>query len=228
MRLGMTGGIVSSNRSEMCEEVLLSQKKCKVGVLASGTGSNFRAMCEACRRDDYPAKMVCLVTDNPDAGAMRVAADYGIPGFVVPVSVGKGRLPLETEEEMARICVEHGVELIALAGFMRILKGPLLDRFDKRIMNIHPALLPSFPGLHSARQAVEYGVKVSGCTVHFVDRTIDGGAIIVQAVVPVEDDDDEDSLINRIHVEEHKSYVRAIELFAEGRLRLEGRRVKIL
>ena len=130
--------------------------------------------------------------------------------------------------EMARICSDHGADLIALAGFMRILKGPLLDRFDKRIMNIHPALLPSFPGLHSARQAVEYGVKVSGCTVHFVDRTIDGGAIILQAVVPVEDDDDEDSLINRIHVEEHKSYVRAIELFAGGRLRLDGRRVKIL
>jgi phosphoribosylglycinamide formyltransferase-1 len=228
MRPGMTGGIVSSIRSEMFEEVLLSQKKCRVAVLASGTGSNFRAICEASRRDDFPAKTVCLVTDNPEAGALRIAAEYGVPGFAVPVSVGKGRLPLDAEEEMARICVEHGVELIALAGFMRILKGPLLDRFEKGIMNIHPALLPSFPGLHSARQAVEYGVKVSGCTVHFVDRTIDGGAIILQAVVPVADDDDEDSLINRIHVEEHKSYVRAIELFAQGRLKLEGRRVKIL
>lgn len=206
----------------------MPQKKCNVGVLASGTGSNFRAICEACRRDDYPAKTVCLVTDNPEAGALRIARDYGVPGFAIPVSVGKGRLPLEAEEEMARICSDHGADLIALAGFMRILKGRLLDRFDKRIMNIHPALLPSFPGLHSARQAVEYGVKVSGCTVHFVDRTIDGGAIILQAVVPVEDDDDEDSLINRIHVEEHKSYVRAIELFAGGRLRLDGRRVKIL
>lgn len=206
----------------------MSARKCNVGVLASGRGSNFQAICEACRRDGYPAKAVCLVADNPEAGALRIAADYGVPGFVVPVSVGKGRLPAEAEEEMAKICVDHGVDLIALAGFMRILKGALLDRFEKRIMNIHPALLPSFPGLHSARQAVEYGVKVSGCTVHFVDRTIDGGAIILQAVVPVHDDDDEDTLINRIHVEEHKSYVRAIELFAEGRLRLDGRRVKIL
>jgi phosphoribosylglycinamide formyltransferase-1 len=228
MRLEMVGGIVPTTRNQVLEEVHLPAKKCKVGVLASGTGSNFRAICEACRRDSYPAETVCLVTDNPEAGALRIAADYGVPGFAVPVSVGKGRLPLEAEEEMTRICVDHGVELIALAGFMRILKGPLLDRFEKRIMNIHPALLPSFPGLHSARQAVDYGVKVSGCTVHFVDRTIDGGAIILQSVVPVEDDDDEDSLIDRIHVEEHKSYVRAIELFAEGRLKLEGRRVRML
>jgi phosphoribosylglycinamide formyltransferase-1 len=128
---------------------------------------------------------------------------------------------------MAGICTDCDVDLVALAGFMRILKGPLLERFENRIMNIHPALLPSFPGLHSARQALEYGVKLSGCTVHFVDRSIDGGAIILQSVVPVEDEDDEDSLIGRIHVEEHKTYVRAIELFALGRLKVEGRRVKI-
>jgi phosphoribosylglycinamide formyltransferase-1 len=206
----------------------LSEKKCNVGVLASGRGSNFQAICEACRREDYPARTVCLVTDNPEAGALGIAADYGVPGFVVPVTAGKGRLPAEAEEEMAGICVEHGVDLIALAGFMRILKGPFLDRFGGAIMNIHPALLPSFPGLHSSRQAVDYGVKISGCTVHFVDRTIDGGAIILQSAVPVYDDDDEDSLINRIHVEEHKSYVRAIELFARGRLKIEGRRVRVL
>jgi phosphoribosylglycinamide formyltransferase-1 len=146
----------------------------------------------------------------------------------VPVTATKGRLPEEVEEEMVRICVDHGVDLIALAGFMRILKGPFLTAFENRIMNIHPALLPSFPGLHSARQAVDYGVKVSGCTVHFVDRSIDGGPIILQSTVPVEDDDDEDTLINRIHVEEHKTYVRAIELFARGRLKVDGRRVKIL
>jgi phosphoribosylglycinamide formyltransferase-1 len=206
----------------------LSDKKCNVGVLASGRGSNFQAICEACRREEYPARAACLVTDNPEAGALRIAADYGVPGFVVPIAVGKGRLPGEAEEEMARICAEHRVDLVALAGFMRILKGPLLDRFGGRIINIHPALLPSFPGLHSSRQAVDYGVKVSGCTVHFVDRTIDGGAIILQSAVPVLDDDDEDTLINRIHVEEHKSYVRAIELFAQARLKIEGRRVKIL
>jgi len=171
---------------------------------------------------------VCLVTDNPEAGVLELAARFGVPAHIVPVTATRGRLPQEAEEEMAGICTERGVDLIALAGFMRILKGPLLERFERRIMNIHPALLPSFPGLHSARQAVEYGVKVSGCTVHFVDQSIDGGAIILQSVVPVENDDDEDSLISRIHVEEHKTYVRAIELFALGRLKVEGRRVRIL
>jgi phosphoribosylglycinamide formyltransferase-1 len=199
-----------------------------VGVLASGRGSNFKAIVEASRREGYAADVVCLVTDNPEAGAIEFARSYGVPAFTVPVTATKGRLPEEVEEEMVRICVDHGVDLIALAGFMRILKGPFLTAFENRIMNIHPALLPSFPGLHSARQAVDYGVKVSGCTVHFVDRSIDGGPIILQSTVPVEDDDDEDTLINRIHVEEHKTYVRAIELFARGRLKVDGRRVKIL
>jgi len=206
----------------------LAGKTCHVGVLASGRGSNFKAIAEASRREGYPADVVCLVTDNPEAGAIAFARSYGVPAFTVPVIATKGRLPEEAEAEMVRICVEHEVDLIALAGFMRILKGPLLTEFENRIMNIHPALLPSFPGLHSARQAVDYGVKVSGCTVHFVDRSIDGGPIILQSTVPVEDDDDEDTLINRIHVEEHKTYVRAIELFASGRLKVDGRRVKIL
>jgi phosphoribosylglycinamide formyltransferase-1 len=206
----------------------LTAKRCHVGVLASGRGSNFEAITEACRREGFPAKVVCLVTDNPDAGALEIALRYGVAAYTVPVTETKGRLPREAEEEMARICVSHGVDLVALAGFMRILKGPLLDAFENRIMNIHPALLPSFPGLHSARQAVDYGVKVSGCTVHFVDRSIDGGAIILQATVPVGDDDDEESLINKIHVEEHKTYVRAVELFALGRLKVEGRRVRIV
>lgn len=206
----------------------MTGKKCNVGVLASGRGSNFKAIVEASRREGYPADVVCLVTDNPEAGAIEFARSYGVPAFTVPVTATKGRLPEEVEEEMVRICVDHGVDLIALAGFMRILKGPFLSAFENRIMNIHPALLPSFPGLHSARQAVDYGVKVSGCTVHFVDRSIDGGPIILQSTVPVEDDDDEDALINRIHVEEHKTYVRAIELFARRRLKVDGRRVKIL
>lgn len=206
----------------------MAGKKCNVGVLASGRGSNFKAIVEASRREGYAADVVCLVTDNPEAGAIEFARSYGVPAFTVPVTATKGRLPEEVEEEMVRICVDHGVDLIALAGFMRILKGPFLTAFENRIMNIHPALLPSFPGLHSARQAVDYGVKVSGCTVHFVDRSIDGGPIILQSTVPVEDDDDEDTLINRIHVEEHKTYVRAIELFARGRLKVDGRRVKIL
>ncbi|UCG51401.1 MAG: phosphoribosylglycinamide formyltransferase [Candidatus Latescibacterota bacterium] len=206
----------------------MTEKVCNVGVLASGRGSNFRAIADACRDEDFPARVACFITDNPEAPALDIAKSYGIPAFTVPVTAKKGRLPQEAEEEMADICVSHNVDVIALAGFMRILKGPLLDKFENRIMNVHPALLPSFMGLHAARQALDYGVRVTGCTVHFVDRSIDGGAIILQTPVVIDDADDEDSLLNKIHPEEHKTYVRAIKLFAQGRLKLEGRRVRIL
>jgi phosphoribosylglycinamide formyltransferase-1 len=206
----------------------LNGNNCRVAVLASGTGSNFRAITEACRGDEFPARIVCLITDNPEAGALEIARTHGVPAHIVPVTATRGRLPQEAEEEMAKICISYGTDLIALAGFMRILKGPLLDQFENRIMNIHPALLPSFPGLHSARQAIEYGVKITGCTVHFVDRSIDGGPIILQTPVLVEDDDDEESLLKKMHVEEHKTYVRAVRLFAEKRLTIEGRRVRVL
>jgi len=206
----------------------VSETKCRVAVLASGTGSNFRAITEACRSPEYPARVVCLVTDNPQAGALEIARAQGVSAHTVEVRETRGRLPYEAESEMARICASNHADLIALAGFMRILKGPLLERFENRIMNIHPALLPSFPGLHSARQALDYGVKITGCTVHFVNRSIDAGPIILQSVVTVLDDDDEESLLARMHVEEHKSYVEAVRLFAEGRLMVQGRRVKVL
>jgi phosphoribosylglycinamide formyltransferase-1 len=147
---------------------------------------------------------------------------------VVPVTAKKGRLPAEAEEEMADLCVGHNVDLVVLAGFMRILKTALLDIFENRIMNIHPSLLPSFKGLHSARQALEYGVKITGCTVHFVDRSIDGGTIILQTPVVIDDDDTEDTLLEKIHPQEHQTYIRAVRLFAEGRLENDGRRVKII
>ncbi len=206
----------------------MSAKTCNVGVLASGRGSNFKAIAEACRREDYPARVVCLITDNAQAGALEIARAYGIPAYTVPVTAKKGRLPSEAEDKMAALCADHNVGLVALAGFMRILKGALLDNFENGIMNVHPALLPSFKGLHGARQAIECGVKITGCTVHFVDRSIDGGAIILQSAIPVEDDDDEDRLLSRLHVEEHKTYVRAVELFAQGRLKIDGKRVRIL
>jgi phosphoribosylglycinamide formyltransferase-1 len=206
----------------------LAQKTCNVGVFASGTGSNFRAIAEACRDDDYPAQVVCLISDNPDAPALDSAETLGIPSYVVPVTEKRGRLPREAEEEMADLCVGHNVDLIVLAGFMRILKAALLDIYEGRIMNIHPALLPSFKGLHSARQALEYGAKIAGCTVHFVDRSIDGGAIILQTPVVIDEDDTEDTLLAKIHPVEHQTYIRAVELFARGQLKLEGRRVKII
>lgn len=206
----------------------MSQKTCNVGVFASGTGSNFRAIAEACRDPNYPARVACLISDNPGAGALDIARSLDIPAYVVTVTEKKGRLPKEAEEEMADLCVSHNVDLVVLAGFMRILKTALLDIFESRIMNIHPALLPSFKGLHSARQALEYGVKITGCTVHFVDRSIDGGAIILQSPVVIEEDDTEETLLERIHPVEHRTYVRAVELFATGRLKMEGRRVRII
>ncbi len=205
----------------------MTQKRCNVAVLASGTGSNFQAIVEACRRDDYPARVVCLVTDNPDAGALDIARRFEVASHVVEPAPKKARLLESAETRIVSVCEDHGVDLVALAGFMRILSGPLLSRFEGRIMNIHPSLLPSFKGLHAAKQALDYGAKVTGCTVHFVDRTVDGGAIILQACVEVADGDDEESLLQKIHEQEYRTYVRAIELYALDRLRIQGRRVMI-
>lgn len=206
----------------------MTESHCRVVVLASGTGTNFGSIVESCRSDDFPAVVAALITDNPDAGAIDIATRNGIPVFTVPVTAKRGRLPEEAEREITDICDRQRADLIALAGFMRILKGPLLQRYEGRIMNIHPALLPSFKGLHAQRQALEYGVKVAGCTVHFVDSSIDGGQIILQATVPVQDDDDEKALSARILAEEHRIYPEAISLFARGRLTIEERRVRII
>ncbi len=203
-------------------------KRCRVAVLASGTGSNFGAIAKACQRDEIPATMVCLISDKPDAPALDLARSYGVEARVIEPPTKKAGLPFETENEIVIVCKSLDVDLIALAGFMRILKGPLLDEYEGRIMNIHPSLLPSFKGLHGVRQALDYGVKVAGCTVHFVERDVDGGAIIQQAALPVEESDTEDSFLQKVHKEEHRIYIRAIKLFAEGRLRREGRRVRIL
>ena len=204
----------------------MNDTRCKVAVLASGTGSNFRAIAQACLDESYPATVVCLVTDNPDAGALAIAKELGIPAHVVTVPGKKGRLPEEAEAEITAICRDAGAELVCLAGFMRILKHSLLDEFEGRIMNIHPSLLPSFRGLHGVRQAIEYGVKITGCTVHFVDRSLDGGPIILQSAVTIEDDDDEDSVLEKVHKEEHRIYVAAVELFARDRLQVSGRRIR--
>ena len=136
-------------------------------------------------------------------------------------------MSLESSEEMHRLCFEHGVGLVCLAGFMRIVKGRLLEEFSGRMLNIHPALLPSFKGLHGQKQALDYGVKYSGCTVHFVDAGIDTGPILIQKVVPVLADDSEDSLSERILAEEHTAYPEAVRLYAGGRVKTQGRRVLI-
>lgn len=194
-------------------------------MLASGRGSNFRALAERCQDPTFPADAVCLVTDDRTAQAVAIAEEFGIPWHTVEPGERRGRLADGAEKRIVRVCDEAGVELVVLAGFMRILDGELLERYAGRIINIHPSLLPSFRGLNAQRQALEHGVKVAGCTVHFVDASLDGGPIILQAAVPVLDGDDINSVRVRILAEEHRILVRAVELFARGRLRVEGRRV---
>jgi len=197
----------------------------KVAVLASGRGSNFKALAEACGEEGYPAEIVLLIVDNPEAGALRTARSLGIETAIVDCGPKRGSMTTESSERMAALCRERDVGLVCLAGFMRIVKGPLLDEYEMRMINIHPALLPSFKGLHGQVQALEYGVRYSGCTVHFVEKGVDTGPIILQSVVPVRQDDSEESLSERILREEHRIYPEAVRLVAEGRIRIEGRRV---
>jgi phosphoribosylglycinamide formyltransferase-1 len=204
----------------------VTSERCKVAVLASGRGSNFNAIARRCADPDFPAEVACLITDKPSAPAVKSAEEFGIRWHGVEPGTRRGRLADGEEERIVSLCRDQGVELVFLAGFMRILRGPLLEAYAGRILNIHPSLLPSFKGLHGPRQALEYGVKVAGCTVHFVDASVDGGPIILQAAVPVLDDDDEDALAARILDQEHRIVVEAIELVARGRLHIDGRRVR--
>jgi len=197
----------------------------EIAVLASGRGSNFQALIDAAGSGYFPATISRLITDNPGAQSISRAKDAGIPVSVLDFGSFPEKESYEQalEEEM----VDTGADLFVLAGYMRILSPAIVRRFPGRIMNIHPALLPSFPGLHSPRQALEYGAKVSGCTVHFVDEGTDTGPIIIQRCVPVEVDDDEESLAARILVEEHRILTEAVRLFLDHRLRIVGRKVLV-
>ncbi|MBN2184598.1 MAG: phosphoribosylglycinamide formyltransferase [Candidatus Krumholzibacteriota bacterium] len=199
----------------------------KVAVLASGRGSNFQALASACLAPDFPADVTLLLVDDPDAGAIGIADTLGVRSYVIDCGRSKGSMSKESSEEIYRLCSENGIGLVCLAGFMRIVKGRLLEEFSGRMMNIHPALLPSFKGLDGQKQALDYGVKVSGCTVHFVDKGIDTGPIIIQRSVPVLQEDTEESLSARILAMEHEAYPEAVKAFAEGRIEIFGRRVEI-
>jgi phosphoribosylglycinamide formyltransferase-1 len=195
----------------------------KIAVLASGRGSNFQAIIDAIEEGYIPAICVCLITDNRHAYAIDRAVLADIPTRILDFGSFPGR---DEYNRALRIVMEEcGADLFVLCGYMRLLDPATVRAFYHRIINIHPALLPSFPGLHAQRQALEYGVQVSGCTVHFVDEGMDSGPIILQQCVPVFPEDDEDSLSMRILNQEHEILVEATKLFCEERLRIEGRRV---
>jgi phosphoribosylglycinamide formyltransferase-1 len=196
-----------------------------LGILASGRGSNFQAIIDEIEAGRLDAAIKVLIVDSLGAYAIERAKKHSIDYLYCDpeASSSKDSFFASIADEMEK----RNVELVALAGFMRIVRKPLIDAFPGRIMNIHPALLPSFPGLHGQKQAADYGVKISGCTVHFVDAGMDTGPVIIQAAVPVSPDDSEETLSERILKLEHVIYPEAIRLFAEGRLRIEGRVVKI-
>jgi phosphoribosylglycinamide formyltransferase 1 len=197
----------------------------KLGVLISGNGSNLQSIIDNIGNGSLRAVIKIVVSNNPDAYGLTRAQKHGIPFAVL--KNGDFKSKDDFDAALVKTLKDHEVELVLLAGFMRIISPTLLNAFPGRIMNIHPALLPSFPGLHGQKQAVDYGVKFSGCTVHFVDEGVDTGPIIIQAAVPVGDDDTEETLAARILKEEHKIYPQAIQLFADDKLEINGRRVRI-
>ena len=198
-----------------------------LGILISGRGSNMEAILRTVKRKKIPVTPSIVISNKPHAGGLKVAQKLGVKTAVVESSGINGG-GWEYDGKLVAILEENGVTpksgLVCLAGFMRIMSPEFIKHYRGRILNIHPAILPSFPGLHAQRQAVEYGVKYSGCTVHFVDEGVDTGPIILQAVVKVNDNDTEETLARRILRKEHRIYPEAVRLFAEGRISVEGRR----
>jgi phosphoribosylglycinamide formyltransferase-1 len=200
-------------------------KSVNIGVLVSGSGSNLQSIIDQIEQGRLQAEIKVVISNMRDAYALERAARHHLPVQVI------SQLDFCEREDFDRQMTEtlqaYDVELVVLAGFMRVLTPFFLRSFPRRVMNIHPALLPAFPGLHVQQQAIDYGVKFAGCTVHFVDEGVDTGPIIIQAVVPVLDDDTADTLAARILREEHQIYPRAIQLYAEGRLEVQGRKVVV-
>lgn len=202
-----------------------SGKSFRLGVLGSGKGSNFVALADAIAAGNVPAEISIVLSDVETAGILEHARQRKLPArFIAP---GKFRTKLEEDSERAYVTAlrEAQVDLIVLAGFMRVLKGDFLRAFEGRIVNVHPSLLPSFPGLEAWKQSLDYGVKVTGCTVHFVDAGVDSGAIIGQQTVPVLDEDTAATLHARIHAAEHELFPRCVAAVARGEISVQGRRV---
>jgi len=198
-------------------------KKTKVGILVSGNGSNLQAIID---EKIASCEIALVISNKPDVYAIKRAQSNNIP--VEIINNKNFEIREEFERQLIKSLDSRGIELIVLAGFMRVLTPLFVRHYKNRIINIHPALLPSFPGVDAAKQALEYGVKYSGCTVHFVDDGVDTGPIILQAIVSIGDSDTEQTLLERIHKEEHRVFPEAVRLFCEGKIKIEGRRVIIL
>lgn len=198
-----------------------------IAVFISGRGSNFLALLKNIEKGVLKNCQIAVVfSNNPNAKGLEYAAEAGIKTIVIPSKNRSDRV--EYDKEIINALSEYSIDLICLAGYMRIVTEELVEAYKNKIINIHPALLPSFPGLHAQKQALDYGVKVSGCTVHFVDGGMDTGPIILQKTVPVYDNDTEDTLSARILEQEHTAYSEAVALYAAGRLKVSGRKVEIL
>ena len=202
-------------------------RKLKIGVLGSGSGSNMQSIQDAIESGTLDAEIACVIADVPDAKILERAAKHGITASYLDPAPFKTKLDGEAERHYIDYLDAHRVEVVVLAGFMRIVKTGLLSHFPNRVLNIHPALLPAFPGVAAWKQALDYGVKVAGCTVHFVDAGTDSGPIIVQKTVPVLNDDTPETLHARIQVQEHIAYPEVLRLMGAGKIDLQGRRVFI-
>lgn len=201
----------------------------RVAVLASGRGSNLQAVIDAIEAGQVHATIVAVISNKKDAAALERARKHGLPDLFVDPKPFAGRPDSREAYDLALLEVleRHNVELVLLAGYMKIVTAVLVNAYANRMMNIHPSLLPSFPGLEVQKKAIEWGCKLAGCTVHFVTEGVDEGPIILQAAVPILDGDTPDTLAARILVQEHRIYPRAVQLFSEGRLQVDGRRVRI-
>ena len=201
-----------------------SHKNMKIAVLVSGSGTNLKTLIEQLHQDETSGiDIATVLSDRRKAYALTRAKRAGIPTHVVSVQDYESRHDFDAE--ISRLVEHYAVELIVLAGFMKLFQSPFVRKYRNRIINVHPTLLPAFPGAHPVADTLAYGVKIAGVTVHFVDEGVDSGPIIAQSAVPVLDTDDEESLHNRIQVEEHKLYPEVIKWYAQGRLKIEGRKV---
>jgi phosphoribosylglycinamide formyltransferase-1 len=205
-------------------------KRIRIGVLASGGGTNLQSIIDSCEREEIDGEVVVVISNVPEASALERARKHGIDAFAFP---HKNLTREQHEADIIECLEQHRVDLVCLAGYLRVLTPLLVNKYAGRLMNTHPALLPSFGGvgmhgLNVHKAVLDYGCKVSGCTIHFVTLDVDGGPIILQKSVPVQENDTPEILQERILKEEHKLFLRAIELFAKGKLKIDGRRVRIL